>query len=91
MITDIYIAYDDDSHLDRIKDEDIRPFIHLYDERTKSGRREGRKFRLHWGASITPFVMCMEGDKPIKAFYSEYQTNVIEDLIEYLKNENIHS
>lgn len=85
MITDVYIVYNDDCHLDRINDEDIKPFIHLYDERTKSGKKDGWKLKNHWGASLTPFVICFEGEKPVKAFYSEYQTNVIEDLIEYLK------
>lgn len=85
MITDVYIVYNDECHLDRINDEKIEPFVHLIDERTKNGRKDAFKLKSHWGATMTPFVLCLEGDRPVKAFYTESERNVIEDLITYLK------
>lgn len=85
MITDVYIVYNDDCHLDRVNEEEVKPFLHLIDQRTKNGNKDARKLMTHWGASQIPFVICFEGEKPIKAFYTEFQTNVIEDLLDYLK------
>lgn len=90
MITDIYVVYNDDSHLDRINDEDIKPFLHLIDERTKNGKKSGRKLRQHWGATQLPFVVCYDRNKEVQVFYTESKTNVIEALIKYLENENIN-
>lgn len=87
MITDVYIVYNDDCHLDRINDEGIKPFIHLIDERTKNGKKAGRKLRQHWGATELPFVVCCNRNKEEKVFYSESKINVIEALIDYLNEE----
>lgn len=88
MITDVYIVYNDDSHLDRINEEDIKPFLHLIDERTKNGKKAGYKLKSQFGAKESPFVVCYDRNTEIAVFYTESKINVIEALINYLNNES---
>lgn len=94
MITDVYLVYNDDSQLKKIGGTytlKVSPFFHFIDDRTKEGKKESFKLKGSWGARLTPFALCTEGDKVIKAFYSETGTDIIKELIDYLNEQNIHS
>lgn len=49
--------------------------------------KQARRFKASFAAKKSPFAVVYSNDKPIKAFYSEYE-NVIESLIKYLNEEN---
>lgn len=93
MITDVYIVYDNDEQIKKIGGTytlKVSPFFHFIDYRTAQGRKDSFRLKSHWAARENPFVLCMEGDNPIKAFYSESDSNVIKSLIEYLNEQDIH-
>ena len=84
---DIYLVYNDDKDLNKIGDASIKvsPFFHFIDDRTRKGKTEAFKLKSHWAAKLTPFAIIMEGDKAVKAFYSEADNDVIYSLIKYLE------
>lgn len=86
MITDVYIIYNDNNHIKRIGDATTiaSPFFHFIDDRTYKGRKDAWKLKGSFGAKLTPFAVAFEGEKPLKAFYSETGEDVIESVIEYL-------
>lgn len=86
MITDVYIVYNDDNVLERLGGSVIKepPFFHFIDDRTYRGKKDSFKLKGSWGARKTPFAVCMKGDKVVKVFYSEAETDVINSLIKYL-------
>lgn len=81
---DVYIVYDNDRVLKRLGGTKVSPFFHFIDDRTYKGKKESWKIKGGFGARLTPFVAIYEGEKPIKAFYSETGEDVIESLINYL-------
>lgn len=90
MITDVYLVYNDDSQLRKIGGAytlKVSPFFHFIDARTLNGRKEAFKLKGSWGAKLTPFALCTDGEKAIKAFYSETGTDIIKELIDYLNGE----
>lgn len=90
MITDVYIVYDNDSVIKRVGGTytlKVSPFFHFIDDRTREGRKESFKLKGSWGARLTPFVLCTEGEKAVKAFYSETGEDVIESLITFLNSQ----
>lgn len=90
MITDVYLVYNDDSQLRKIGGTytlKVSPFFHFIDSRTLNGRKEAFQLKGSWGARMDPFAICMEGDKAVKAFYSETGEDVIDSLIKYLNGE----
>ena len=91
MITDVYLVYNDDAQIQQIGGTwKVSPFFHFIDDRTPDGRREAFKLKGFWGSRVTPFALCTDEEKPIKAFYSE-AGDVIKSLIDYLNGENLHS
>lgn len=86
MITEVYIVYNDDKHIEQIGDADLKvsPFFRFIDDRTPQGRKDSYKLKGSWGARLTPFVLCMNGEQAVKAFYSEADNDVIKSLINYL-------
>lgn len=90
MITDVYIVYDDDKVIRRVGGTytiKVSPFFHFIDSRTLNGRKEAFQLKGSWGARMDPFAICMEGDKAVKAFYSETGEDVIESLITFLNSQ----
>lgn len=87
MITDVYLVYNDDAQIRQIGGTytlKVSPFFHFIDDRTIEGRKESFKLKGSWGARLTPFALCTEGEKAVKAFYSETGEDVIKSLIDYL-------
>ena len=84
---DVYIVHNDDNIKKKIGDSNIKgsPFFHFIDDRTRKGKTEAFKLKSHWAAKLTPFAIIMEGDKAVKAFYSEADNDVIYSLIKYLE------
>lgn len=94
MITDVYLVYNDDNHIRQIGGTyvlKVSPFFHFIDDRTREGKKEAYKLKGSWGSRVTPFALCMEGEKAIKAFYSETGEDIIKSLINFLNEQNIHS
>lgn len=84
---DVYVVYNDDVQLEKIKNSDIKSdvFFHFIDERTRKGSKESWKIKNPLAAKLSPFIAVYEKGIPIKAFYTEADDNVIKSLIEYLK------
>ena len=82
---DIYIVYNNNETLKRLGDiQGISPFFHFIDDRTHKGKKDSWKIKGSFGAKLTPFIVIYEGEKPIKAFYSETGEDVVELLKKYL-------
>lgn len=86
---DVYLVYNDDKDLKKLGDANIKvsPFFHFIDDRTRRGRKDSWKIKGGFGAKLTPFAVIYEGEKPIKAFYSETGNDIVESLIKYLNGE----
>ena len=83
------VVYDNrkDRELLELIDSKFPIFIQYIDFNTKDGRKEAFQVKSHWAAKLNPFVVLQEGEEIIKVFYSE-KGNAIQQLINYLKNEN---
>lgn len=85
-MTDIFIVYNDKEQLNRIGDiSKYTPNFHFIDSMTKKGKKEAFKLKSHYAARLDPFAVILDGNKPIKAFYSEAE-DVIDSLIKYLND-----
>ena len=88
---DVYIVYNDDQVIRKLGGTytlKVSPFFHFIDDRTLEGRKESFKLKGSWGARLTPFALCTEGEKAVKAFYSETGNDIIKELINYLNQES---
>lgn len=82
---DVYIIYNNDEVLKKLGGTlKVSPFFHFVDDRTRKGKKDSWKIKGGFGAKLTPFAVVYEGEKPLKAFYSETGENVIDSLIDYL-------
>lgn len=89
MITDVYIVYDNDEVLRRVGGTyaiKVSPIFHFIDSRTLNGKKEAFTLKGSWGARMDPFAIAMDGDKAVKAFYSETGEDVIQSLINFLNS-----
>lgn len=86
---DIYVIYNDDKQLERIRESDIKTdsLFHFIDERNFKSKKEAYKIKGHFASRLSPFIGIYKNDKAIKGFYSEASDDVISDLIEYLNKE----
>lgn len=85
----IIITYNNAAQIKEIKDSFKESLIfHFIDSLSKKGKKEAWTLKSHWGARLDPFILVMNNEKVIKAFYSEADNNVIKSLIKYLDNEN---
>lgn len=91
MITDVYVTYNDDKQIERIKGESFKnsPFFTFISEVDRKSKKQAFALKNHWAAFACPFAVVMDKEKPVKAFYSEAE-NVVESLIKYL-HENLGS
>ena len=84
MISDVFIVYSDKAQVKKVEDSvKVSPTFHFIDALSRNGKKEAWALKSYWGAKLDPFAIVMDGDKPIKAFYSESE-NVIDNLIAYL-------
>lgn len=89
-MTDIFITYNDKLQVKRIEDTlGVSSIFHFIDSMSKNGRKEAIALKSYWAARLDPFILVMDGEKAIKAFYSETGRDVIDDLINYVKKESI--
>ena len=87
---EVYVIYNDDNQLQRIKDSEFKlnPFFHFMDYRIYKERKNAFKIMGHFASKKPPFVgIYDDSGKALKGFYSEASNDVINDLINYLKNE----
>lgn len=88
MNIEILVAYDDDL-IPKILEKEIPDGIcvSLYDENTRTGKKNAWALKNEWGARETPFVLVTVDGKPNKAFYSEAEKDVILTTLKYVKDE----
>ena len=85
-MTDVIIVYSSKSQLDRIGDTSkYTPIFHFVDSLDKKSKKEAWRIKSYYGAKLDPFAVILDGEKPIKAFYTEAE-DVINSLIKYLNN-----
>ncbi len=85
-MTDVIIVYSSKSQLDRIGDTSkYTPIFHFVDSLAKKSKKEAWRIKSYYGAKLDPFAVILDGEKPIKAFYTEAE-DVIDSLIKYLNN-----
>lgn len=89
MITDVYLVCSDNLQREKVRDS-VRESLafHFLNPLSKEERKEALALKSYWAARLDPFAIIMDGDKPVKAFYSE-ANDVINDLIKYLNGEDI--
>lgn len=92
MLTEVIVVYNDEKQINKIKGETFKvsPFFTFINENNRKSRKSAFALKNHYAAWQTPFAICMDGEKPIKAFYSEAE-DVINSLIKYLHEYNIYS
>lgn len=85
---EVYIVYNDDLQKERLEEAFKEPPFSLtfIDVRGKE-KKNAWAIKNKWAARLDPFAIIMDGDKAIKAFYSETGEDVINSLISFL-NEN---
>lgn len=84
MITEVRVVYNDDSQRKRLEEAFTEPpFSFTFLDVRGKEKKNAWALKSHWGAKEDPFAIVMDGDKALKAFYSEAD-NVIDDLIKYL-------
>lgn len=85
-MTDVIVVYSDKNQLDRIGDTSkYTPIFHFVDSLAKKSKKEAWRIKSYYGAKLDPFAVILDGEKPIKAFYTEAE-DVIDSLIKYLNN-----
>lgn len=85
-MTDVIVVYSDKNQLDRIGDTSkYTPIFHFVDSLAKKSKKEAWRIKSYYGAKLDPFVVILDDEKPIKAFYTEAE-DVIDSLIKYLNN-----
>lgn len=86
---DITIVHNDPNIIDKFKqDYNGEAFMHFLDRGSKIERSKAYKLQQAWGSKLTPFAIVEKDAKVIKAFYKESSDNVINDLINYLNENN---
>jgi hypothetical protein len=87
MNVDLFISYLD-SKVPKILEKELPDgvLVHMYDETTRTGKKEGWALKSEWGAKESPFALVAFDGIPKKAFYTEAE-DVIVSLLKYLKNE----
>lgn len=82
---DIHITYTDkqDKELLEKVNTQTPAYLHFYDMLSSSDKKHGWTIKNVGAATLDPFVLVKEGDKIVKAFYSE-NGNAINQLILFL-------
>lgn len=91
MITDVYVVYDDVEQVKKIGGPytlKASPIFHFLDSQSNKTKKEAWALKSHWAAKKDPFAIAMDGDKAIKAFYSETGEDVIKSLINFINSES---
>lgn len=82
----IIVIYNDKNQLNKIGDTSkYTPIFQFIDSSCKKSKNKAKKIKSYYGAILDPFVVILEDEKPIKAFYSEAE-DVIDSLIKYLND-----
>lgn len=83
----VIITYSDKKQIEKIGDTSkYTPIFQFIDSMTRTGKKEAWKLKSYYGAKLDPFAVILDNDKPIKAFYSETKKDIIEEILQYLRN-----
>lgn len=89
MITEVVFVYNDINQVKKIEGAlKTSSIFHFIDIKSKSGKKEGWAVKNYWGAKLDPFAIAINGDAPIKAFYTEEGKDVVEEVINFIKQDN---
>lgn len=86
MITELVVVYSDKSDIKRIEDACSTPSILSFINST-TDKKKAFSLKSYWGAKLDPFAIALDGDKPVKAFYSEEGKDTVREIINYIKSE----
>lgn len=86
---EVFIVYNEEKQIEKVREfkGDSLTF-NFIDINTRKGKKEGWSLKNYYGAKLNPFILIKKDDKPIKAFYSETGENTIQNLLNFLDNEN---
>lgn len=86
MSTEVVVIYSDYKQVEKVKDE-VKTSLtfNFIDITSKKGKKDGWAIKSYWGAKLDPFVVILDNEKPVRAFYTEAE-DVIDSLIKYLNN-----
>lgn len=86
MITDVYVVHNDSTQVKKVEDSCKKESLtfHFIDSQSNKSKKEAWALKAHWAAREDPFALVTDGDKAIKAFYSETGEDIIEELINYI-------
>ena len=80
----VILVYAGQEQLDKFGDLSKYPIeFELINSRSSKSNRNAMKIKGYYAARLDPFAVIVDGEKPIKAFYSEAE-DVTDSLIKYL-------
>lgn len=82
-MVNVTIVYDDLEQIKDFKDTTSYKFKFI-DSKSRKGKKEAWRVKNYYGAKLDPFVVILDNEKPIKAFYSEAE-DVINSLTKFIK------
>ena len=83
---ELIIAYNDDSFLEKLKQElPENVILTAYSENKRLERKKAFALKSSWSARQTPFTLFKDDDLDIKVFYSEDNSCTIENIITYVR------
>lgn len=90
MITDVYVVYDNIKQVKEVEDAYkamASPTFHFISSQSNKTKKEAWALKSHWAAKEDPFALAMDGEKAVKAFYSETGEDVIKSLINFINSQ----
>ena len=90
MITDVYIVYNNPEQVKRVREScktRVPLTLHFMNSQANETKKDAWALKSYWAAKEDPFAIAMDGEKAVKAFYSETGEDVIKSLINYLNTE----
>lgn len=90
MITDVYVVYDNAEQIKRIGGAyavKASPVFHFLDSKADSTKKDAWALKSYWAAKQDPFAIAMNGEKAVKAFYSETGEDVIKSMIDFINSQ----
>jgi hypothetical protein len=84
---EVFIVHNNPECLSKIPFSKYTCQFRFIDSGTYKGKKEAKRFKNQYSAKLEPFIVILDNNKPIKAFYTEAE-DVINSLIKYLNNES---
>ncbi len=88
----LYICYNDSCHEFPNKVKNLYPDLNIvtYDETHYKEKKKAYKIKGGYSARMTPFMLLLDNNKYMKAFYSEDNGCTIDKLTEFINHLNFN-